>query len=103
MIEFESGNPSQLHGGSDIISCVPTESFDRSRQTRTAQSVQLVIVVVMTDGHGLAERGVGGCHCVKGWAMAFHVPKSENCDQIDKVQTVRYRYKIKSLYIIRLN
>ena len=65
--------------------------------------MQMIIVVVMMDGDGLVERGVGDRHCVKGWAIAFHFPNSENCDQIDKVRTVRYRYKIKDLYTIRLN
>ena len=51
--------------------------------------MQMIIVVVMMDGDGLVERGVGARRCVKGWAMAFHFPDSENCDQIDKFQTVR--------------
>ena len=65
--------------------------------------MQMAIVVVMMDGDGLVERGVGARRCVKGWAMAFHFPDSENCDQIDKFQTVRRRYKIKNLYIRKLN
>ena len=36
--------------------------------------MQVVIVVVVVDGDGLVERGVGARHCVKGWARRFIFP-----------------------------